>query len=236
MRELHVGRQAGKLLDKQLLEHLTDFVNRSELLSHSTKIQEINTDGVFFADGNGVVVNVSRLSDGFRSMLSLVFELFRQLLRVYGMDDVFGNHNRDRFSVDVPGVVLIDEVDAHLHPTWQTRIGQWFTTYFPKIQFIVTTHSPLICRGAEKGTIWRLPSPGSEGKPEEVTGLDRKRLIYGDILDAYGTELFGEQVGVSQSDETKRLHKRMLELQAKSMDGLTTEEEEAELAEMRSYL
>lgn len=237
LRELHIKRlEHPDGVEGRLLTQFEAFVNHSGLLPHGTTIEKVTSDGVFFVDGNEERVHVSNLSDGFRSMLSMTFELIRQLIRVYGSDYVFRNCQDAPFVIDANGVVLIDEVDAHLHPTWQVRIGQWFTTYFPNVQFIVTTHSPLICRAAERGTIWRLPAPGSNGKPEEVTGVDRKRLIHGDVLDAYGTELFGERVSVSQSPETKRLHERKRELQAKSMDGLTTDAEEAELNELRSYL
>jgi len=105
--------------------------------------------------------------------------------------------------IDLPGVVLIDEIDAHLHPSWQTKIGQWFTRYFPKIQFIVSTHSPLICRAAENGSIWRLAAPGSDRPSEEITGTDRERLINGNILDAYGTEMFGANVSISEESNKK---------------------------------
>jgi predicted ATP-binding protein involved in virulence len=44
--------------------------------------------------------------------------------------------------ISSPGVVIIDEIDAHLHVSWQKRIGGWLKTHFPNIQFIVTTHSP----------------------------------------------------------------------------------------------
>lgn len=237
LRELHIKRLENPSGgENHLLTQFEDFINFSGLLPHETTIDKVTSDGVFFVDGNGEQVHVSNMSDGFRSMLSMTFELIRQLIRVFGSESVFRNWKKESFAIDVPGVVLIDEVDAHLHPTWQVRIGQWFTSYFPKMQFIVTTHSPLICRAAEKGSIWRLPAPGSEDAPQEVTGLDRKRLIYGDILDAYGTELFGESVSVSHSPEAQALHTRMLVLQEKSMRGLTNDEEEKELDDLRSYL
>jgi predicted ATPase len=236
LKEWHYRRLEGdqEAIDK--LNNYITFINGSNLLSHGVKIKEVTTDGVSFVDGDGVDVHVSQMSDGFRSMLSMVFELLRRLIQVYGHDQVFANITAAKFTIDLPGIILIDEVDAHLHPTWQVRIGNWFTEYFPQMQFIVTSHSPLICRAAEKGSIWRLATPGTDQVSGPVSDLDRKRLIFGDILDAYGTELFGESVSVSHSPETKRLHERMLALQAKSMDGLTTDTEETELDELRSYL
>ena len=65
----------------------------------------------------------------------------------------------------VPGVVIIDEIDAHLHVSWQRRIGSWLTSHFPNIQFIVTTHSPYICRSADLGALIRLPGVDEEASP-----------------------------------------------------------------------
>ena len=110
--------------------------------------------------------------------------------RVFGHDKIFDP--ADPSKIIVPGVVLIDEIDAHLHPTWQRRIGFWFRKHFPNIQFIVTTHSPLICQAAEVGSVWHLPTPGSGEQLQQVTGDTLRRLIYGNVLEAYGTEVFGE--------------------------------------------
>ncbi len=79
-------------------------------------------------------------------------------------------------EINLPGVVLIDEIDAHLHPSWQVDVGFWFTRYFPQLQFIVTTHSPLVCRAAEKGSIWRLAKPGPIGGARNH-GIEKDRLV-----------------------------------------------------------
>ncbi|MES2732267.1 MAG: AAA family ATPase [Bacteroidota bacterium] len=195
-------QQLEQKTDSTTIKAVKELVNSSDFLPHGSKLSSISSSGVIFTDGNGADISVMQMSDGYRSILSLTFELIRQLVRVYDEKKVFGKILKGNMVIDLPGVVLIDEVDAHLHPSWQTRIGQWFTKYFPKIQFIVTTHSPLICRAAEKGTIWRLAAPGSEGESGEITGTEKECLIYGNILDAYGTELFGTTpVRSAQSNE-----------------------------------
>ncbi len=226
-----------KSLEKQkesedTLKNLKTLINSADFLPHGAKLESVNSDGVFFKDGNGTTIAINQMSDGYRSILSLTLELIRQLTRVYGAKLVFRNIQREHKTIDLPGVVLIDEIDAHLHPTWQTRIGQWFTRYFPNLQFIVTTHSPLVCRASEQGSIWRLAAPGSDGESGEVTGLERDRLIYGNILDAYGTEVFGENVSISQ-DSNKMLN-RLAELNVKSMMGQITDQENTELQELRA--
>jgi predicted ATPase len=188
---------------RNTIDQIKKLVNSPDFLPHNTRLEKISSEGILFKDGNDVLISVTQMSDGFRSILSLTFELIRQLVRVYGDEATFAEISKGNMIVDVPGVVIIDEVDAHLHPSWQTRIGEWFIKYFPKIQFIVSSHSPLICRACERGSIWRLVAPGNtENKSGEVKGADRDKLISGNILDAYGTEIFGTStVRSSKSDE-----------------------------------
>ncbi|GAB3639214.1 hypothetical protein GCM10027422_48050 [Hymenobacter arcticus] len=219
------------------LEYIKRLINESELLPHGATLDRIETEGPVFLDGNGNTIPVTQMSDGYRSVLSLTFELIRQLVRVYGTTAVFqqlAKNQSDKLEIDLPGVVIVDEIDAHLHPTWQTRIGQWFLKCFPNIQFIVTTHSPLVCRAAETGSIYRLAAPGSDEKSREVTGIERERLIYGNILDAYGTEAFGE--GVSRSPDSTAKMEELAALNLKSMLGEITSSEEARMLELRQIL
>lgn len=210
---------------------LKKFINDGELLPHGAILTDVSSAGVIFKDGNGVTIDVTQLSDGFRSLLSLIFELIRQLVKTYGNEAVFQNINNGDMSIGVPGVVLIDEIDAHLHPTWQTRIGQWFTKYFPNIQFIVTSHSPLVCRACETGSIWRLAAPGSNNTSGKITGIERDRLIFGNVLDAYGTELFGENVSISDGSSKKMA--RLSQLNLKSVLGEITKPEEQEMQALK---
>ena len=199
LRELNYEGLEGNTKSKNTLKNLIDFLNKGGLLPFGTELTKVGSEGVFFKDGNGNEVEINQLSDGFRSILSLTFELIRLLIRFYDEEKVFKNFKSGDYTIDLSGVVIIDEIDAHLHPTWQTRVGQWFTKYFPQLQFIVTTHSPLICRAAENGSIWRLSAPGSEIPSGEITGADKDRLIYGNILDAYSTDVFGENLERSEN-------------------------------------
>ncbi len=218
-----------------LLGDVRRFINDSKLLPHNTTLQEVTSDEVVFRDGNGCKVDINQLSDGYRSVLSLTFELIRQLIRAYGREKVFVREGDSvKPHIDLPGVVIVDEIDAHLHPTWQRRIGKWFTERFPKLQFIVTTHSPLVCQAAEKGSVWRLPTPGVEDDGGRITGTELKRLIYGNVLEAYGTEAFGSDVNRSESSQEKM--KRLAQLNQKSLRESLSDGEEAELIDLRSIL
>jgi hypothetical protein len=59
-----------------------------------------------------------------------------------------------------PGIVLIDELDLHLHPQWQRRVVSDLRRLFPKVQFIATTHSPFIVQTLQQGELIPL-----EGQP-----------------------------------------------------------------------
>jgi energy-coupling factor transporter ATP-binding protein EcfA2 len=216
------------------LEALKKFINEGSLLPHNTQLVDVTSAGVFFKDGNGNEIDVTQLSDGFRSLLSLIFELIRQFVKTYGEGTVFKEINENKMQIDVSGVVLIDEIDAHLHPTWQTRIGQWFTKYFPNIQFIVSSHSPLVCRASHNGSIWRLAAPGSSHPSGEVTGIEKEKLVSGNILDAYGTELFGQTPVRSEQSDIKL--ERLGKLNMMSVLGKISVEEENERLHLQKIL
>ena len=215
-----------------LIDSVKEFVNQSEFLPHQARLEHVSSKGVEFVDGNGCRLPVEELSDGYRSILSLTFELIRQLTRVYGYESIFDSN--DKTKIIPPGVVLIDEIDAHLHPTWQRRVGIWFREHFPNLQFIVTTHSPLICQAATVGTVWRLPKPGSNESGGMVTGKDLDRLLYGNVLDAYGTEAFGADV--TRSDESKKRLKRLAELNRKELREQLSKDERNEQEKLRTMM
>lgn len=84
---------------------------------------------------NGFPLSVNQLSDGEKIYMALVGDLCRRLtLANPTLDD----------PLQGEGIVLIDELDLHLHPQWQTEIATKLCNTFPNIQFIVTTHSPLV--------------------------------------------------------------------------------------------
>lgn len=83
------------------------------------------------------ILPVSLLSDGVRSMVSLAVDLAWRCAKL-------NPHLAAEAFKQTPGIVLIDEVDMHLHPSWQQLIIQQLQNTFPTIQFIVSTHSPQV--------------------------------------------------------------------------------------------
>jgi energy-coupling factor transporter ATP-binding protein EcfA2 len=205
------------------------FVNQDGFLPHGVKLKEVSSRGVFFQDGNQIKVSVQELSDGYRSILSMAFELLRQLTHFYPESKIF---DASSTTVKTPGVVLIDEIDAHLHPTWQKKIGFWLTEHFPNLQFLVTTHSPLICQAAVNGSIFHLASPGEQERSKMLLGRERDRLLYGDILEAYSTEAFG--TADTRSVMAHEKQERLAELNVKELTEGLREPEKREQEELRS--
>jgi len=95
--------------------------------SKGVQLKRVGEDALDFQD----------LSDGYRSMLSLSVDMLRWLTKAFPNEpDV----------MKCSGVVLIDELDTHLHPKWQRVIGFWLREKFPNIQFIIGTHSPFLAQ------------------------------------------------------------------------------------------
>jgi hypothetical protein len=224
-------RQLGGGGDGGFLNRLIKFINHPDFLPYQMKLKEITAEAIQFEDPNGALVPLGELSDGYRSLLSLTLDVIRQLAIAYEGEDIF---SADATEVSVPGVVLVDEIDVHLHPTWQRRVGWWFREHFPHVQFIVSSHSPLVCHPAEVGSVWRLPRPGMEERGERVTGEEMERLIYGNILDAYGTGMFGE--GVTRSDESNQKLDRLAELNVRDLQDGLSEAEKREREHLRDIL
>lgn len=89
---------------------------------------------------------VGLLSDGVRAMVSLAADM---AWRCAKLNPQFGEHAASQ----TPGIVLIDEVDLHLHPSWQQKVLGSLRAAFPQLQFIVTTHSPQVLTTIDKSCI-----------------------------------------------------------------------------------
>ena len=219
---------------KEILEAVQQFIDDNELLPHEARIAGVTSERIDILDGRGAQVAVEDMSDGYRSILSLTLELIRLMFSTFDTRTALDAINVAGGTIALPGVVAIDEIDAHLHPAWQQRIGEWFVAHFPETQFFVTTHSPIICRAARHGSVWLLPVPGSDEEPRRIVGYELNRLIDGNILDAYGTELFGEEV--TRSEESKKKLEQLARLNRKRLSTPLSPEDQRDLEQLRATM
>jgi energy-coupling factor transporter ATP-binding protein EcfA2 len=144
----------------------------NKLLPERVKFDCVTAEGRIFFDVDGAKVPTFGLSDGYRSVLALSGDLVWRLIQA------FPNSND---PLREEGVVLIDELDIHLHPIWQRDIAIWLREQFPKLHFIVATHSPLIAAGAGPEAL-TLKFSLSDGKASVETGPDISAMNVDRIL------------------------------------------------------
>jgi predicted ATP-binding protein involved in virulence len=123
------------------------------------------------------MLGVDQLSSGIRTMVGLVADLAYRAVKLNA-------HLKQNAVLNAEGIVLIDEIDLHLHPSWQQHVIQDLQSAFQKIQFVVTTHSPQVLttlpyeciRILTDGKVYMAP-PGTEGAEasrllKRVLGVD----------------------------------------------------------------
>lgn len=98
---------------------------------------------------DGTVINFSALSDGYRNVIKIVTDIATKMCI---LNPYLGKDTLKK----TPGIVVIDELDLSLHPTWQRRIVGILKELFPKVQFICATHSPFIIQSLEPGELITL--------------------------------------------------------------------------------
>ena len=219
-------RQGYRNLESLVLRLLDDG-----LLPDKMKVKKIDSRGLWVTQ-NGVELPLQEISDGYRTMAALVLDLVRQMFDCYKElnEDVAGGHT----VIRNPGVVLVDEIDVHLHISWQQRIGFWLKEHFPNVQFIVSTHSPFICQAADSRGIIRLPAPGEPGRAAHVEGEQFKRIVNGSADDAAMSVLFG--LDSTHSMSARRMRSEYSKWRAKQIRGGLAEKERKRLQELQMEL
>jgi predicted ATP-binding protein involved in virulence len=125
---------------------------------------------------NGIDISIRLLSDGEKSLIALVSDLAKNLATTYpNMEN----------PLEGDGIVLIDEIELHMHPTWQRMIIPRLTKTFPNCQFIITTHSPQVLSHVQPESIYLLKKVGEDivvSKPQYSYGRDSNRILE-DLMD-----------------------------------------------------
>ena len=151
---------------------------------------------------------VSTLSDGIRVIISLVGDIAHRCVR---LNPHFGS---DAAKL-TPGVIMIDEVDMHLHPEWQQLVLNALSDAFPLIQFIVTTHSPQVLTTVKRESI-RILAQDADGvwsadMPDEETKGDESATVMATVMGVDPVPQVSEAVDLD-------LYRQLIQLQQQDTD------------------
>lgn len=203
------------------------------LLGHGLLVDRTQTPMRVEAEGIEVEWNggwrPSRLlGDGNHAVVALVVDLLQRVEQFkpgWLLHDImtWAPGPAAEIGVTISGTVVIDEPEMHLHPELQQRLGFWLKRHFPKIQFIVTTHSPFICQAADPGGLFRMPSLQKFAPADAETWAN---VANGTLDDAVVSELFGMEH--AQSEESIRRRRRFGELEVRRRRGPLSPQEHEE--------
>ncbi|MGN7818907.1 AAA family ATPase [Chitinophaga sp. 22536] len=171
------------------MAHLTAFKRTITQLIPDDRWQDVAFDnkeneltGIFTTDaGTKEKLKFSQLSDGFRNIIAIAGDLAYRCIQL-------NPHLKEEAVEKTPGIVLIDELDMHLHPNWQRRIVDDLKRAFPKIQFVATTHSPFIVQSLKSDEIWNL---------DKIMDVAPDKLK----IDTIATEVMGVPSPYSEANE-----------------------------------
>ncbi|GAA2467089.1 AAA family ATPase [Winogradskya humida] len=233
LQQVNYRAASGRQNYAELEEHVVGMLNDG-LLPDGFQIDRVDPDGLWIrrSPGTSPAIRIEELSDGYRTVTALVTDIVRQI------NDCFEGHidwAADGSPViEAAGIVLIDEIDVHLHVSWQKRIAPWLLAHFPNVQFIVTSHSPYICQSASPGGLIQLPGPNDEFPPR-VAGEDLfRRVVNGSGDDAVLTELFG--LDSPYSERVDSLRKALTNLERLAIREQASPEDLRRLAELAEEL
>lgn len=153
-------------------------------------------------DKNGETFDVAQLSQGEKSLMALIGDIARRLAVM--------NPSLDN-PLHGDGIVLIDEVDMHLHPKWQRTLIKNLTETFPRCQFVLTTHSPLVISDSKEVLGYLIHDDGVTQLPS-LYGEDANSVL----LSVMDTDIRNAEVNEKLGDLLDAIHQGDLD-KAKSI-------------------
>ncbi|WP_159038461.1 AAA family ATPase [Brumimicrobium mesophilum] len=152
-----------------------------DLLEKNVSIS-IEGSGIIFEE-KGSKLNFDQLSEGYKSIIIFVSDVIFRLQK---------NQPKIKVIEDLSGIVLVDEIDLHLHPKWQKVIISKLRKLLPNVQFMFSTHSPSIIQGAsDEAIIYRVYRNKSDGKTRVSEPYFRSELNHLMINTLLTSPLFG---------------------------------------------
>lgn len=178
-------------------DNVIKLINKALGKGHFVFEGKAKGDDYCFSQG-GLDIPFRSLSDGYRAYLGWVEDL------LFHLD--FASMRSKRQLDELPGIVLVDEIDLHLHPKWQMEVIGNLSRAFPRLQFIFTSHSPLIAGSVEWMNVTRLHldkqhRTGVDAFTHPIHGLDADQILVSDLFDLKTTRAPGK---VSELEELQK--------------------------------
>nr|WP_038869365.1 AAA family ATPase [Cronobacter dublinensis] len=161
--ENSVARERQKIINNTISLFMEDFKNLNVELKPTLhlSVEKLNKK-----------INVLQLSQGEKSLLALVLDICRRMMVLNPLSEN---------PLLTAGIILIDEVDLHLHPEWQRNVLKKLTDVFPNCQFIVSTHSPQIISEVKHDQLFILGKDDNGNfncsSPEQSYGLTSNQVL-----------------------------------------------------------
>ncbi len=186
-----ISPKFGKIRSKEIILLFQDLLeNNVEIVGAPEDLR----DWFRFKEKGSRDIKFKHLSEGYKNILIWVGDLIMRLQ----------NNNPDVTNIaDFKGVVIVDEIELHLHPQWQLTLVDKLRTYFPQIQFIFSTHSPTILQGAREDAViyrvYRNKESGITSVSEPYFKKDMTHMMYNTLVTS---PLFGlESARISPETE-----------------------------------
>ncbi len=220
-----------KLLEKivvQLADFPFEFKSATQIEGTASPSFEINV----ITDGNQTPIPINKASQGTLSVLA-IFSLIYDFLKGLSNHQEYVSRPQEAHAI-----VIIDEVDAHLHPKWQQKIVELLRESFPNVQFILTAHSPFVVAGSkenEVSSLWK----DLDGKAEKTNGFVVESYAQ-DFIGIKTNEIYEDLFDTAEYDEyyNQIMSKDLLDRKEKidhlkSRKDQLDEREKSELSKLR---
>lgn len=171
---------------------------------------ELSPSRMVMTNSKGIDLEIDQLSGGYKAVLSVIADIAKRLS--------IANPESSN-PLEEEAVILIDELDLHLHPKWQKEIVDDLKRTFPNCQFIISTHSPFIIQSLEADELFDIKSmefAGEKGNykgwsieaiQEQKMGVEPKTAIFNDYLEKFSSAIDNENY-----DAVKELYEKLKDM------------------------
>ena len=229
------NRRARTLLQRlkaALATILPDVLDADSIKLHGPKIGSSSSNGGITLRTSYGNVPLESLSFGYQAVTALVVDIAWRLVEA---------NPESRFPLKEPAIVLIDEIDQHLHPLWQRQIMTDLSFHFPGVQFVATAHSPLLVDASQETNLAVLTEAGGEvlitNDPQVVKGWRVDQILTSELFGLETTRAPRVEAALSERrrllDITRRTpaqNRRLEEIEAKLRNLPTAEFQDNQVA------